>query len=273
MADDPIARIHARLAQFRAGDADALISLLAPDFFGSTPRAGEPDAITVWSRFLRDVRAAAPDLSIDIPDLRQGDDGALVGTAIVTGTVTSPLWRVTPAPSPRRYELPVTLREVDGRFAIRLDLQPPQALAILRDLEVINAADAMHLPPRHPVSLPGPLVKVLFDGAYAERPCIHVDQAQLLMREADRCDDCPPEGFWPALRLCLTCGHVGCCDTSVRKHARGHFEATGHPLMRSISRDEAWGWCYVDEATFDERALGRIAKRLATESGHGSATT
>jgi uncharacterized UBP type Zn finger protein len=46
--------------------------------------------------------------------------------------------------------------------------------------------------------------------------------------------------------MCLTCGHVGCCDSSPLQHATGHFHATGHPVMRSIEPGETWRWCYVD---------------------------
>ena len=49
------------------------------------------------------------------------------------------------------------------------------------------------------------------------------------------------------LRLCLTCGHVGCCDSSIGKHATVHYHQTTHPVMRSFELGEAWRWCYVDE--------------------------
>ena len=52
---------------------------------------------------------------------------------------------------------------------------------------------------------------------------------------------------WVHLRLCLTCGNVGCCDSSVGKHADRHFHETGHPVMRSFEPGEAWRWCYVDD--------------------------
>jgi len=62
------------------------------------------------------------------------------------------------------------------------------------------------------------------------------------------CEECLREGTrWVHLRLCLACGHVGCCDSSVRKHAAAHFHETGHPVMRSIEPGEAWRWCYVDD--------------------------
>jgi uncharacterized UBP type Zn finger protein len=56
---------------------------------------------------------------------------------------------------------------------------------------------------------------------------------------------------WVHLRLCLTCGHVGCCDSSKNKHATKHFHTTGHPVMKSVEPGEDWAWCYVDEIMFD----------------------
>jgi hypothetical protein len=65
----------------------------------------------------------------------------------------------------------------------------------------------------------------------------------------DGCEECLAEGFrdWVHLRLCLACGHVGCCDSSPAKHASAHFRQTGHPVMRSFEPGESWRWCYVDE--------------------------
>ncbi|MFC7754342.1 Na+/H+ antiporter [Tsukamurella soli] len=62
------------------------------------------------------------------------------------------------------------------------------------------------------------------------------------------CEECRAQGLDPvALRLCLSCGHVGCCDSSVGKHATAHYEVTNHPLIRSIEPGESWRWCYMDE--------------------------
>ena len=62
------------------------------------------------------------------------------------------------------------------------------------------------------------------------------------------CEECLRDGLeWVHLRLCLTCGHVGCCDSSVGEHAEGHYAETSHPVMRSFEPGEAWRWCYVDE--------------------------
>jgi thioredoxin reductase (NADPH) len=62
------------------------------------------------------------------------------------------------------------------------------------------------------------------------------------------CQECLDAGDrWVHLRLCLSCGHVGCCDSSKNKHATRHFRATEHPVMKSFEPGENWAWCYLDE--------------------------
>ena len=64
----------------------------------------------------------------------------------------------------------------------------------------------------------------------------------------DGCDDhTPDDGPIVHLRLCLTCGHVGCCDSSAPRHATAHATATGHPVIQSAEPNETWRWCYPDE--------------------------
>jgi monovalent cation/hydrogen antiporter len=80
--------------------------------------------------------------------------------------------------------------------------------------------------------------------------CAHLDAAPLVVppRTPGACEECLRDGTtWVHLRLCLDCGHVGCCDSSVGRHANNHFAETGHPVMRSIEPGEAWRWCYLDE--------------------------
>ena len=64
----------------------------------------------------------------------------------------------------------------------------------------------------------------------------------------DGCQECADDGVstWAHLRMCLTCGHVGCCDSSPGRHATAHFTGSGHPVMRSVEPGENWRWCYVD---------------------------
>jgi hypothetical protein len=65
---------------------------------------------------------------------------------------------------------------------------------------------------------------------------------------AKGCEDCLRiGGRWVHLRLCMICGHVGCCDSSPNRHASRHFGETSHPVMRSLERGETWGWCFVDQ--------------------------
>ena len=83
--------------------------------------------------------------------------------------------------------------------------------------------------------------------------CTHLDQVALyeLPASVDGCEDCLLEGSkWLHLRICLTCGHVGCCDDSPNRHATAHHHATSHPIIRSIESGEDWSWCYVDEVAF-----------------------
>jgi uncharacterized UBP type Zn finger protein len=78
--------------------------------------------------------------------------------------------------------------------------------------------------------------------------CKHLDQVKITTTNKHVCEDCVKIGdTWEHLRLCLTCGHVGCCDSSKNKHATKHFRGTGHPLVRSIEPGERWTWCYADE--------------------------
>lgn len=82
-------------------------------------------------------------------------------------------------------------------------------------------------------------------------PCTHLDQILTHTPNTTGCEECLKMGdTWVHLRLCLTCGHVGCCDESKNKHARQHFHATNHPLIRSFEPGETWGWCYIDQHYF-----------------------
>ncbi len=79
--------------------------------------------------------------------------------------------------------------------------------------------------------------------------CTHLDQElDAAPRTTEGCEECLAIGdSWVHLRLCLTCGHVGCCDSSKNKHATRHFHETEHPTVRSFEPGETWRWCYVDE--------------------------
>jgi len=77
--------------------------------------------------------------------------------------------------------------------------------------------------------------------------CTHLDSIQEVTPSANGCEECLKSGdTWVHLRECLTCGHVGCCDSSKNKHATKHFRASGHPIMKSFEPGEDWSWCYID---------------------------
>jgi uncharacterized UBP type Zn finger protein len=79
--------------------------------------------------------------------------------------------------------------------------------------------------------------------------CTHLDQIKFKTFAGKHvCPECVAMGSgWVHLRMCLVCGHVGCCDSSPNKHATRHFHTSKHPLIRSIEPGEHWVWCYVDE--------------------------
>jgi uncharacterized UBP type Zn finger protein len=82
--------------------------------------------------------------------------------------------------------------------------------------------------------------------------CRHLDHVLVteLPRAVDGCAECLMAGTpWLHLRICLECGHVGCCDDSPFRHATAHARDSGHPIIRSIQPDEDWSWCYLDELT------------------------
>ena len=261
--DQPrIDRIHALLARFGDGDLDAIDELVAPAYFTYQPGEDEPSATEVYRSFAEELKAAAPDLRVELGDLAAGPDGILTGSATVSGTWRGELWNVPPSGEHYDFELPVRVRAEGDAFAFEVPLETPDALAILRTLGLVNPPDQMHLPPPHPVVIREFVMRVLFTGQAGDKACAHLADVAVVATDATTCDDCAPGEIWPALRLCLTCGHVGCCDTSTNKHAKAHWEATGHPLIRSIRMAEGWIWCYEDNAYFETRTLERLAEDL-----------
>jgi hypothetical protein len=83
-------------------------------------------------------------------------------------------------------------------------------------------------------------------------PCQHVSSIEPVAARASGCEECQKMGSrWVHLRLCLTCGHVGCCDSSPGRHATKHFQHSHHPVMASYEPDERWAWCYIDQADLE----------------------
>jgi uncharacterized UBP type Zn finger protein len=82
------------------------------------------------------------------------------------------------------------------------------------------------------------------------RSCGHLDQVDDVTPSSDGCEDCLRiGGQWVHLRMCMTCGHVGCCDNSPHRHATAHFASQHHPLIQSYEPGEDWWYCYIDDLT------------------------
>lgn len=96
--------------------------------------------------------------------------------------------------------------------------------------------------------------------------CTHLGEIRKVTPSADGCEECLKIGdTWVHLRLCLMCGHVGCCDQSKNRHATRHFHASGHPVIKSFQPDEDWGWCYVDTIFIEPEDLDQAYKRAVVK--------
>jgi CPA2 family monovalent cation:H+ antiporter-2 len=82
----------------------------------------------------------------------------------------------------------------------------------------------------------------------ADAACTHLDRINTVKPRTPGCEECLRDRTrWVHLRICMSCGHVGCCDSSPHKHATAHWHETQHPIMRSLEPGETWGWCFADE--------------------------
>lgn len=256
---DPGATIEAFARAVAAGDEATIRAVLSDDYFGHARGPDEPSQADRWVALSEDVRAAIPDLAIEVrSDARE--DGTVDAHVVITGTHRGPLWGAPATGNAQHIELDLVLRQVRDGWVINGVGSPMAAIGALRSLGVVPPADQMHLPPKNPVAPPEFLLKLGFTGQAADKPCSHLAAARVFEPASDECAECVAlGGFWPALRMCLVCGYVGCCDTSVSKHMRAHFEATGHPIFRSIRLEERWIWCYEDAAFFERATLDRLA--------------
>jgi hypothetical protein len=83
--------------------------------------------------------------------------------------------------------------------------------------------------------------------------CSHLALVSEVAASVKGCEDCLRSGgSWVHLRICMTCGHVGCCDSSPGRHATAHWRShVDHPIVRSFEPGEDWWWCYADQVAFD----------------------
>uniref|UniRef100_Q027V9 UBP-type domain-containing protein n=1 Tax=Solibacter usitatus (strain Ellin6076) TaxID=234267 RepID=Q027V9_SOLUE len=85
------------------------------------------------------------------------------------------------------------------------------------------------------------------------KKCTHLSEVKFTTTDKRGCEECMKMGdSWVHLRLCMECGHVGCCDSSKNKHATKHYHRVKHPVVRSIEPGESWIWCYEDQEIVGE---------------------
>ncbi|WP_039813611.1 Na+/H+ antiporter [Nocardia otitidiscaviarum] len=153
--------------------------------------------------------------------------------------------RITPGGEYRRLRLAMLAAERDVVLRVRdtgtLDHEVLQHVMALLDMEESTLARVTE------AEDDGPETMVAGVGG---GDCEHLRDAPQTARPdtPDSCAECVAEGLvWVHLRMCLACGHIACCESSPGNHATRHFEATGHPVIRSVEPGESWRWCYVDE--------------------------
>lgn len=103
--------------------------------------------------------------------------------------------------------------------------------------------------------IPNALLRLAWTGQLQEKTCQHLDQAREVQARSEGCEECLQTGDrWVHLRMCLICGHVGCCSSSKHNHAHQHFKETGHALIKPYDQSGMdWIWCYEDEALLTPR--------------------
>ncbi len=243
---------------FNEGDMAVFDQLMSQEYYNYSPKEDEEKANELFARLARDLKTALPNLQLKATDF--GEDGEeLTYTLTLQGSHTSDLWGAPPSGQNVVWESAVASRFIDGKFAVYWpDLPVGEMLRTLRQVNLVPPPEDMDKPHEHPTSPPEMLLKVVFTGQVADKPCPHLDQITVVEPNKDICEQCVALGdIWPALRMCLICGFVGCCDTSKNKHAKAHFEETGHALIRSIRLDESWVWCYEDAAFFSGKILDK----------------
>ncbi|MFD0776766.1 NAD-binding protein, partial [Streptomonospora algeriensis] len=148
-------------------------------------------------------------------------------------------------------EAPIVVRPVDTPESDLLT--PPGADRVVDTTRAVSAdlsgtlLDALGLPAPTPGDRPDPYTPVDF-SADPQSTCPHASQIQPVLPSTAGCVDCLRMGErdWVHLRICLSCGHVGCCDSSPNRHAWAHATGTEHPLVTSAEPGEGWAWCYLD---------------------------
>lgn len=244
------------VAELNQGNIGSIRQYMAADYFNYSPKGDEPKAYDTYFSILSDIKAAMSDLHFEVADLNS-KEGLITGIMTISGTTDGPLWGAPATNKSALWTVNFSLRSVNGRLVINLDgATVPELIGTLRQIDLVQPPEKMDRPHIYPVQIPETILQVLFNGGMAEKECDHLQNIQVYETDENVCKQCETQGdIWPALRMCLVCGFVGCCDTSKNKHMKQHYEETGHGIFRSIRLDEGWGWCYDHNAFFSNRRL------------------
>jgi predicted ester cyclase len=252
------------VSAFNDGDFAAFDRLLLPSFFGYVPQPGEPTAPEAFRDVGQALRAACPDCHLTLePVTEAGDElrglryGPQYSRVTLEGAFTGNLWG-RPGSGGRHSLSGTAVARFEGeRLALRWEEM--DLVGTLRGMGLMPQPENAHRKPPYPVTIPEIILRLLFNGLrLQEKPCSHLGRIRVTEPATQVCEQCVASGDeWPALRMCLECGFVGCCDLSVNKHMKKHCEATGHAIFRSIQPGEAWIWCYPDSAFLSSRHLPR----------------
>jgi predicted ester cyclase len=256
--EDNKAIIQQFVESFNQGDLDSIDKFMSPEFFNYLRAAGEGTQSEEFRQLAADLLSANPNLQLAVTDFAdQGD--TLTFNLTMTGTQTSDLWGLPGMNQQRTWTSTVTSRFTGGQFSVSWeDLSLPSMIGTLREMGFVPPPEDMDKPSKYPISFPEFLIKVVFNGQVADKECTHLDLIQVVEPTTDVCEQCVAQGdVWPALRMCLICGFVGCCDTSKNKHMKQHFQETGHPIFRTIRLQERWVWCYEDNAFISGKVLDK----------------
>jgi CPA2 family monovalent cation:H+ antiporter-2 len=140
------------------------------------------------------------------------------------------------------------LARISEKLLDAYDVAPEQIELHLSSLRAPSAAPVGHEAPPAAAGRAVVDTEHLVEPRLAPGACEHAGQARAVLPSARGCEECLRDGTsWVHLRLCLVCGHVGCCDSSPQRHARRHWEGGAHAIMRSAEPGEEWAWCFADE--------------------------
>jgi hypothetical protein len=216
----PEALLSQLVSAFNQDDLAAFDRRLLPGFFGYAPQPGEPTAPEALRDIGQALRAACPDLRVTLGPLEQAA-GEWRGQMTLEGTFTGSLWGRPGTGTRQALSGTVVARFEGDRLALRWDQM--NFVGALRGMGVMPQPEQAHLKPPYPVRLPEIVLRLIFNGQrLQEKPCSHLDHIHVTEPATQVCEACVASGDeWPALRMCLECGYVGCCDLSVNKHPFG----------------------------------------------------